>query len=95
MVLDTERNLLAVQDEYIFLSIGETILLDLIIRNKRRGITIKEIQKEIYPYTFAIRALISGLRKKIFKYAEIYSERNRYKIHYYGKGIYLLNGSKR
>jgi hypothetical protein len=36
MILDTERNLIAVENEYIYLTTRETICLDLIIRNKYR-----------------------------------------------------------
>lgn len=83
MVLDAERSLLAVRNEYIFLTPNENVCLNLIIQNNKTGINTKALQKYMYPYNCFIRSLISRLNKKIRKYAEIYQEGRRYKIYCY------------
>lgn len=82
MVLDAERNLLAVKNEYIFLTTHENICLNLIIQNNTVGINATALKRYMYPYNFH-RTLISKLNKKIRKYAEIYQENRRYKIYCY------------
>ena len=89
MILDTERNLLAVENEYIFLSTLETIILDLIIGNNKRGISAKEIGEKIYTYSCDVIHIVCRIKRKIHKYAEIYQTMRRYRIYYYGKGIHL------
>lgn len=87
MVLDAERNLLAVRNEYIFLTPNENIILNLIIQNNKTGINTKILQRYIYPYNCCITPLISRLNKKIKKYAEIYQESRKYKIYCYRKSL--------
>ena len=84
MVLDAERNLLAVKDKYIFLTISENIVLDVMLQHKEYGIPCRYVKKEIYPYYFETRHVISKLNKKIHKYGQIYTENRRYKILCYG-----------
>lgn len=89
MILDTERNLLAVENEYIFLSTLETIILDLIIDNNKSGISVKEIENKIYPYACDVIHIVCRINRKIYRHAEIYQTMRRYHIYYYGKGICL------
>lgn len=80
MILDSERNLLGVSDQYIYLTVAENVCLDLIIKNRIGGISVKEIEHKILPYTFNVRQAIYKIQNKILKYGQIYSEKNRFKI---------------
>lgn len=80
MVLDSERSLIAVKNKYIFLSPQENICLDLIIKNKYKGISGTEIRKATRPYYIDPQQVVTRINKKIRKYGHIYSEHKRYKI---------------
>lgn len=86
MVLDTERNILAVENEYIFLSLSETLVLNSIIEHKKGGAQTDEIMKDTYPYFYHVVPVVKRLNQKIKEYAWIYCERRiRWKIKCYKK----------
>ena len=82
MVLDTEKCILAIEDEIIYLTTSENIVLNALISNKFRGISTRELKQYIYPYSFDVRQIILKLRRKLKDYLSIYSHNRRYYIEF-------------
>ena len=95
MVLDEERGIIAIEDKFIYLTLGETICLNAIIQNKNSGLTKKQLEVALWPYNYYIYHLISRINKKIKDYGEIYKEGKKYKIDLYLSYINRKLGGKR
>lgn len=87
MVIDSERNLVAIKEQYIFLTPYQNLVLTLIIESGENGIYKKRLEQLIRPYTMHIANVIFGINKKINKFGEIYSEGRKYKIFLYQRYI--------
>lgn len=82
MVLDTEKCIVGIGNEIIYLTISENIVLNALISNKYRGVSMKELKEYIYPYDFHILQVLVSLRKKLEKYLCIYSHCGKYYIEF-------------
>lgn len=87
MIIDSERNLVAIKEEYIFLTPYQNLLLTLIIESGENGIYKKRLKQLIRPYTMHIANVIIEINKKISRFGEIYSECGKYKIFLYQRYI--------